>query len=106
MSEEQESEETEKDGQRSKNCYDYVGFDKTVYANNIKNIVREAPKNNLVQKMSLNIHAGTSLVVQWLRILLPMQGTWVRPLVWEDPTCLGLTKPHATTTEACALQRP
>ena len=24
---------------------------------------------------------GTFLVVQWLRIYLPMQGTWVRPLV-------------------------
>ena len=28
-----------------------------------------------------------SLVVQWLRICLPMQGTRVRALVWEDPTC-------------------
>ena len=36
---------------------------------------------------------GTSLVVQWLRICLPMQGTWVRSLVWEDPTCHGATKP-------------
>ena len=23
----------------------------------------------------------------WLRLYLPMQGTRVRPLVWEDPTC-------------------
>ena len=91
---------------KKRNCYDYVGFDKTVYANNIKNIVRGALKNYLVEEASLNIHTGTSLVVQWLRILLPMQGTWVRLLVWEDPICLGLTKPHATTTEACALQRP
>ena len=35
----------------------------------------------------------TSLVVQWLRICLPMQGTWVRSLVQEDPTCCGATKP-------------
>ena len=35
---------------------------------------------------------GTSLVVQWLRIRLPMQGTWVRSLDWEDPTCRGATK--------------
>ena len=28
-----------------------------------------------------------SLVAQWLRICLPMQGTRVRALVWEDPTC-------------------
>ena len=36
---------------------------------------------------------GTSLVAQWLRIRLPMQGTWVQALVWEDPTCRGATKP-------------
>ena len=35
----------------------------------------------------------TSLVVQWLRIHLPMQGTRVRSLVWEDLTCHGATKP-------------
>ena len=34
-----------------------------------------------------------SLVAQWLRILLPMQGTRVRALVQEDPTCCGATKP-------------
>ena len=36
---------------------------------------------------------GTSLVAQWLRIHLPVQGTWIRALVWEDPTCRGVTKP-------------
>ena len=36
---------------------------------------------------------GASLVVQWLRICLPMQGTRVRALVWEDPTCRGATRP-------------
>ncbi|KAJ8779538.1 hypothetical protein J1605_012422, partial [Eschrichtius robustus] len=35
----------------------------------------------------------TSLVAQWLRIRLPMQGTRVRALVREDPTCRGATKP-------------
>ena len=34
-----------------------------------------------------------SLVVQWLRICLPMQGTRVRALVWEDPTCRGAAGP-------------
>ena len=29
---------------------------------------------------------GTSLVAQWLRIHLPMQGTWVGALVREDLT--------------------
>ena len=34
-----------------------------------------------------------SLVAQWLRICLPMQGTRVRALVWEDPTCREATRP-------------
>ena len=38
-------------------------------------------------------YLGASLVVQWLRICLPMQGTWIRSLAWEDPTCHGATKP-------------
>ena len=40
-----------------------------------------------------NTYVGASLVAQWLRICLPMQGTWVRALVWEDPTCCGATRP-------------
>ena len=39
------------------------------------------------------ITTQASLVAQWLRICLPMQGTRVRALVWEDPTCRGATKP-------------
>ena len=34
-----------------------------------------------------------SLVVQWLRISLLMQGTWVQALVWEDPSYRAATKP-------------
>ena len=41
----------------------------------------------------LNQKEGASLVAQWLRILLPMQGTRVRALVQEGPTCHGATKP-------------
>ena len=33
------------------------------------------------------------LVVQWISIHLPMQGTWVQGLAHEDPTCRGATKP-------------
>ena len=36
---------------------------------------------------------GASLVAQWLRVCLPMQGTRVRALVCEDPTCRGATRP-------------
>ena len=49
-------------------------------------------------------------MVQLLRILLPMQGVWVRSLVWEDSTCHGATKsvhPNywASVPGACALQQ-
>ena len=40
-----------------------------------------------------NTYLRASLVVQWLRICLPMQGTRVQALVWEDPTCRGATRP-------------
>ena len=40
-----------------------------------------------------NLNRWASLVAQWLRIRLPMQGTCVRSLVQEDPTCCGATKP-------------
>ena len=36
---------------------------------------------------------GTSLVVQWLRICLPMQGTQVQSLTLEDATRLRASKP-------------
>ena len=35
---------------------------------------------------------GTSLVAQWLGIHLPVQGTQVRSLAWEDSTCCKATK--------------
>ena len=43
-----------------------------------------------------------SLVVQWLRMPLPMQGTWVRALVQEDPTCCRAAKPVYYSYLACA----
>ena len=41
-----------------------------------------------------------------MRIRLPMQGTQVRALVWEDPTCRGAEQlgPWATTTEPARLE--
>ena len=45
------------------------------------------------QKPLKYITLGASLVAQWLRICLLMQGTRVRALVWEDPTCCGATRP-------------
>ena len=45
---------------------------------------------------------GASLVAQWLRICLPMQGTRVRALVWEEPTRHGATRPVSHNYWACA----
>ena len=49
---------------------------------------------------------GASVVAQWLRICLPMQGTRVRAPVWEDPMCRGATKPVRHNYWACALESP
>ena len=49
----------------------------------------EAEISNLRNKEFM----GVSLVTQWLRIHLLMQGTWVRALDKEDPTCRAATKP-------------
>ena len=48
--------------------------------------------------------AGASLVAQWLRICLLMQGTRVRALVWEDPTCSEQLGQWATITEPAHLE--
>ena len=48
---------------------------------------------NLMVTTNQKTTIGASLVAQWLRICLPMQGTQVRALVWEDPTCHGATGP-------------
>ena len=44
-------------------------------------------------EMHITTPTGTSLVTQWLRICLPMQGTLVQSLAREDPTCCGAAKP-------------
>ena len=50
----------------------------------------------------LKIPAWASLVAQWLRMCLPMKGTGVWALVWEDPTCHGATRPMSHNYWACA----
>ena len=45
-----------------------------------------------------------SLAVQWLRICLAMQGTWIRSLVQEDSTCCGAAKPTHHNYWACTLE--
>ena len=46
------------------------------------------PEKTIIQKDTCR----ASLVAQWLRVRLPMQGTRVRALVREDPTCRRATK--------------
>ena len=57
-----------------------------------------------MKQMISKLRVRSSLVVQWLRICLPMQGTRVRALVREDPTCHGATKPTCHNYWACALE--
>ena len=45
-----------------------------------------------------------SLVVQWLRIRLPVQGTRVQALVWKIPHAAEQLSPCATTPEPVHLE--
>ena len=53
----------------------------------------------IIYKVLKRFKSRASLVAQWLKIRLPVQGTRVRALVREDPTCRGATKPMRHTTE-------
>ena len=46
----------------------------------------------------------TSMMVQWLRVYLSVQRTWVQSLVQEDPTCRGAIRPVSHDYWAWALQ--
>ena len=48
-----------------------------------------------------NLECGTSLGAQWMGVQLPVQGTQVWFLVWEDATCRGATKPVHHNYWAC-----
>ena len=56
-----------------------------------------------IERMKKQIQESrwASLVAQWLRICLPVQGTRVRALAWEDPTCHGATRPVSHNYWAC-----
>jgi len=47
------------------------------------------------RKTEILNYSRASLVVKWLRVHLVMQGTVVRSLVQEKPTCSGTTKPSS-----------
>ena len=49
------------------------------------------------------IQRRTPVVAQWLRIHLPVEGTWVQSLVQEVPMCRGATKPRFCNYSGCEL---
>ena len=61
-------------------------------------------KNHSTLTLNQKTVIRTSLVAQWLRICLPMQGTRVRALLWEDSTCRRATKPVRHNYWACTLE--
>ena len=73
----------------------YVTFTKTLRGKIQSSplLQKSKPRHKKVKELTQEHTARTSLVAQWLRIHMPMQGTRVRALVREDPTCRGATKP-------------
>ena len=69
----------------------------------VRNIKVHLKTNFNVKVLNINIFRA-SLVAQWLWTCLPMQGTWLRALVWEDPTCRWATKPVRHNYWPCALE--
>ena len=67
-------------------------------------------KSNLPQYHSnphsrdINTTSRTSLGVEWIGICLPLQGTQVWSLSWEDFTCHGQLKPTCHSDWACTLR--
>ena len=61
----------------------------------LRGVQRDLPNSPHLPTSSLLIECSywAFLVAQWLRICLLMQGTRVRALVWEGPTCRGATRP-------------
>ena len=66
----------------------------------LKSRLVDSVATNAFKRRSLNVTVGTSLVVQWLRIHLPMQGTWVQSVVGE-PTYHKATKPARPNYRSC-----
>lgn len=63
-------------------------------------------KGELGTAVADRVHWCTCLVVQWLRLCLPMQGTQIRSLFQEDSTGQVEPSPCTTTTELqCSATR-
>ena len=83
---------------KSESLVDFLGKTNIRYRLYVES--RKMVHMNLFTKQKLR----ASLVAQRLRICLLMQGTRVRALVWEDPTCCGATRPVRHNYWACPLE--
>ena len=75
---------------------------KSIEPLSVKELNCSVVKSDFPFSASFKIACRASLVAQWLRICLLMQGTRVRALVWEDPTCRGAAGPVSHNYWACA----
>ena len=81
----------------------HLFWDKTAWPGRISRGLRWPSRYSLTWSQPKHT-MGVSLVVQWLKICLAMQGTEVRSLVWEDSTCCRTTKPMYPNYWAHALE--
>ena len=85
--------------QKESNWYSVTGLDRTRVERHRKGFLEPIYLSSLKALHSAwhvvfkKYLLRASLVAQWLRVCLPMEGTRVRALVWEDPTCRGATGP-------------
>ena len=63
-----------------------------MYCNKYDTLPYKRPEVCLQKWVSKGLQRA-SLVVQWIRICLPMRRIQVQSLVQEDPTCRGAPKP-------------
>ena len=85
-------------------CQRWSNFHELYQTNFMEGIYYLEVQGELFYFFKFKMNCRTSLVAQWLRICLPMQGARVRALVREDPTCRGASKPVHRNYWACALQ--
>ena len=67
-------------------------IDWKIYIYNLDDALAVIYSNDYAYQVTVDVF-WDFLMVQWLRICLSRQSSWVRSVVWEDPTCHGVTKP-------------
>ena len=72
--------------------------------NSFHSKVKSAPVPLQSTLRDINTTSRTSLVVEWIGICLPLQGTQVWSLIWKDFTCHGQLKPTCHSDWACTLK--